>query len=363
MALASGDIVLGIETSCDDTSVCLIQTQNQKRQILSHLSFSQIAQLEQWGGVVPEIAARNHLEKITPLLKESFEKAKITPQDVTAIGVTTSPGLLGALLTGLNAAKSLSFLFEVPIVPVNHLYAHLEAIHIDQKVSYPYLGILLSGGHSIFFWVKSSQDFTIIGSTIDDAAGEAFDKGGKQLGLGYPAGHIIDRLSQFATSIDKELFPVGLRSSRDARLSFSGLKTAMRVYLQNNSDMLEKKPADYSQKMIGSEDFYNLCDSYQNAIVRAILLKTKYAIQIIKDKYAATSFPIVVGGGVACNSGIRAGLTQKYSDVHFVTPKFCTDNGAMIANYAAMNLDLKVSYPECLELDASIRFIDKKDFN
>ena len=205
--------VLGIETSCDDTSVSIVKSEKSKHEIISHLSFSQIALLEQWGGVVPEIAARNHLAKITPLLQESFKQAQIKPTELKSIGVTSYPGLLGALLTGINAAKSLSFLHEIPIVPVNHLYAHLEAIHIDQEIEYPYLGILLSGGHSIFFLVRSSTDFIILGSTIDDAAGEAFDKGGKLLGLGYPAGHIIDRLASFAQKTDSSLFPIGLKST------------------------------------------------------------------------------------------------------------------------------------------------------
>lgn len=340
-----------------------MQTKAKKREILSHLSFSQIEMLTEWGGVVPEIAARAHLEKITPLLKACCKEAQITPSQIDYIGVTSNPGLLGALLTGINAAKSLSLLNKTPIIPVNHLFAHLEAIHIDQEVAYPYLGILLSGGHSIFFWVKNSQSFHVLGSTIDDAAGEAFDKGGKLLGLGYPAGHIIDKLASFATQIDSEIFPIGLKSSADARLSFSGLKTAMRVQLEKHPEILTKRPQQYSKPDTNSTEFYNLCASYQDAIVRAILLKTRYAITAVKEKFAHKEFPIVVGGGVACNSGIRSGLKKKYVNVHFVTPKFCTDNGAMIANYAALNQNLAIAFPDSLLLDASSRYIDKKDFN
>ena len=146
---------LGIETSCDDTSIAIIKEHNEKVDVISHLKFGQEELLSKWGGVVPEIAARNHLEKITPLLKASFEEANIKPSQLENISVTTLPGLLGPLLTGVNAAKTLALLYKKPVLAVNHLYAHLEAIHIDQKVSYPYLGLLVSGGHSIYFWVKS----------------------------------------------------------------------------------------------------------------------------------------------------------------------------------------------------------------
>lgn len=355
--------ILGIETSCDDTSVCILQNTEDGTfpVILSHKSFGQEVILNEWGGVVPEIAARNHLQKMVPLLKYCFQEAKLSPTDIDTIGVTTKPGLLGPLLTGLNSAKTLSLLHKTPIVPVNHLYAHLEAIHLSEQVTYPYLGLLLSGGHSIFFLVTSSNDFEVLGSTIDDAAGEAFDKGGKLLGLGYPAGKIIDQLSKWGDPKSHE-FPIGLRSSADCRFSFSGPKTALRLFIEQKPELLDLRPSQLETKEESSQPFYDVCAAYQDAIVRAILLKTRYAIKKVQAM-GDSDLPIVVGGGVACNSAIRAELSKKYSKVHFVAPQFCTDNGAMIANFARLNPKLKIEYPHTLELDARGRFINKKEFN
>lgn len=351
------EIILGIETSCDDTSIAIIE-KTEKLKILSHISYDQEKALERWGGVVPEIAARNHLEKLPVLLEESFKNANVDPKEVDLIGVTALPGLLGPLLTGLNCAKTLSLVYKKPILPVNHLYAHLEAIHIDQDVSYPYLGLLVSGGHSIYFLVTSSTEFKVLGSTIDDAAGEAFDKGAKILGLGYPGGHHIDRLAKLGDE-DKYEFPIGLKSSADARLSYSGLKTSLRVFLEENS---VKIPSDIYTTDKEYQNFYDVCASYQKAIVKALLLKMRYALKKVKEEFNISSCPIVVGGGVACNSKLRSMLFDKHSDVYFVTPKFCTDNGAMIANYALRNKENAIQYPKSLELDAKGRFINKKDF-
>ena len=352
------NIVLGIETSCDDTSVAIIKD-GDTPEVLSHLKFGQEDILKHWGGVVPEIAARNHLEKITPLIQDSLLNAKLELKDIDLISVTTIPGLLGPLLTGLNAAKTLALIAEKPIFAANHLYAHLEAIHLTQKMTYPYLGLLISGGHSIFFWVEDNKNFKVLGSTIDDACGEAFDKGGKMLELGYPAGHIIDKLGQFGDKTKYE-FPIGLKSSADARLSFSGLKTALRVFLDKNPDILAKKPKQYEIKEDESQDFYDLCASYQNAIAKALLLKMRYAKKIASEKYGApTHYPIVIGGGVACNSEIRSQFKNKYQNVNIVEPKYCTDNGAMIANLGRINFQDAISFPECLDLDARGRFIKK----
>jgi N6-L-threonylcarbamoyladenine synthase len=341
--------VLGIETSCDDTSICILTDTGKFPKILAHKSFTQEEILKSWGGVVPEIAARNHLEKLVPLLKSAFQEASLTPSDIDLIGVTTTPGLLGPLLTGLNSAKTLSLMFKKPIRAVNHLFAHLEAIHLDQEVSYPYLGLLISGGHTAFLWVTNSNDFKVIGSTIDDAAGEAFDKGGKLMNLGYPAGRLVDELSK-AGNPEAFSFPIGLKSSADCRFSFSGLKTALKVQIDKQPSIIDEPNPD-------------LCASYQKAIVDALLLKTRYAVKKIKEDYGISEFPIVLGGGVACNSEIRRRFKDKYKSAIFVKPEFCTDNGAMIANYALRTFDQKIDFPESLSLDSRGRFLDKKDFN
>lgn len=349
---------LGIETSCDDTSVCILkQESNQQVKIITHKTFGQEDILKEWGGVVPEIAARSHLEKILPLLDYSFKKAEISPKDLECIGVTASPGLLGPLLTGVNAAKSLSLLNKTPIVPVNHLLAHLEAVHITEKVSYPYLGLLVSGGHSLYVLMKSCTDFEIIGGTIDDAAGEAFDKGGKMLGLGYPAGHIIDKLSKWGDQSSHK-FPIGMQSSKNAQLSFSGLKTALRVYIETKNIQTDIDPLSALDQQEKYQYLYDICASYQKAIVDSLLLKLRYAISACQEK-GYKNLPIVVGGGVACNSELRAKIKEKYTTSYFVKPEFCTDNGAMIAHYAYLNHKNAINYPESLKIDATSRFIKK----
>jgi N6-L-threonylcarbamoyladenine synthase len=361
--LSNSKLVLGIETSCDDTSIAILEETAQEIKILSHLKFGQEDILKHWGGVVPEIAARNHLAKITPLLKDSFEIANKKPSDIDLIAVTGLPGLLGPLLTGLNAAKSLALLYKKPVLGVNHLYAHLEAIHLTQNVSYPYLGMLISGGHSIYFWVQDKNSFNILGSTIDDAAGEAFDKGGKILGLGYPAGHIVDALSKWGDP-KRFKFPIGLQASADARLSFSGLKTSLRVFCEKNEVTVNKVPSQFETFEENSQDFYDVCSSYQQAICSALLLKMKYAIKKAQQEYKAPKrFPIVIGGGVACNSLIRKSFKEKYPETKIVEPKYCTDNGAMIANFGRIHLEEATPFPDCLKLDAKGRFINKKDFN
>lgn len=345
-------LVLGIETSCDDTSVALLRAIPGKRpEVVGLRYFGQEEILKKWGGVVPEIAARNHLMKLRPLLEEVFAETKIAPAEVDLIGITTHPGLLGPLLTGLNAAKSLSLIHKTPILPVNHLYAHLEAVHIDQEVNYPYLGMLVSGGHSLYMLVRSPKEFEVLGSTIDDAAGEAFDKGGKLMGLGYPAGKVIDELAKKGdpTFID---FPIGLKKSADANLSFSGLKTSLRNWIESHPEIDLKN----DEKTLA-----DVCASYQSAIVRALDLKLRYAYKSAREITGLKELPLVLGGGVACNSGLRDHLKAKYRDVHLVSPRYCTDNGAMIANYALRTLDEQIPYPECLGLDARGRFINKTE--
>jgi len=345
-------IILGIETSCDDTSVCLLSfTKNgphPESEALFHESFSAEKILAKWGGVVPEIAARNHLFKLSPLIERAFNETKLKVSDIDLIGVTTHPGLLGPLLTGLHAAKTLSMLYELPIFGVNHLFAHLEAIHLSEKISYPYLGLLVSGGHTSFFLVRAPDNFEVLGSTIDDAAGEAFDKGGKLMGLNYPAGREIDELAKKGDKF-RFPFPIGLENDPRPCFSFSGLKTSLRVFLENNPHI---RPSS-----VYTQDFLDLCASYQWAIVKALSKKTHSAFKLLGKK-----IPLVVGGGVAANSSLRAEFIKEFSPVHFVQPKYCTDNGAMVAHYAALMMDHASPFPESLKLDAAARFINKKDF-
>lgn len=340
--------ILGIETSCDDTSLAIVQVENNRTSILSLNSYSQDFMLEKWGGVVPELAARSHVKAIPPLLEITFKEAGIKPEEIEAVAVTTHPGLVGSLLTGINLAKTFSLLHKLPIIPVNHLYAHLEAIHLTEVVTYPYLGVLVSGGHSAFMWVSGPNEMEILGTTLDDASGEAFDKGGKLLGVGYPAGKIIDEIAVKGDA-KKFPFPISYMRDRPGKMSFSGLKTSLRVKLA------QMTPEEVTQELP------HLCAGYQEAIVQTLRIKTEEVItQILKQKVKTFTTPIVLGGGVACNSRLRTIMKESFPNVYAVKPIFSTDNAAMVANWASRVPDLKISFPECLSIDPRARFVEKK---
>ena len=341
-------IILGIETSCDDTSVCLMEVSDTGPKILSLNSYNQDFLLAKWGGVVPELAARSHVKAIPPLMEVSFKEAGIEASDITEVAVTTHPGLVGSLLTGINLAKTFALMHDLPIIPVNHLFAHLEAIHLTEKVSYPYLGLLVSGGHTAFFWVKGPNDMEVLGNTLDDAAGEAFDKGGKLLGVGYPAGRIIDDLAKTGDP-KKYSFPISYMRDRPGKMSYSGLKTALRVKVEKMS------PEEIKSEL------NDICAGYQEAIVQTLRVKAEEIIEkILNLNPKKFETPIVIGGGVACNSRLKAVMEQHFKNVHVVKPVFCTDNAGMVANWAARVPELSVEFPECLSLDARNRFVEKK---
>jgi len=344
-------IILGIETSCDDTSVCILEVQSSPK-ILSLNSYNQDFLLSKWGGVVPELAARSHVKALPPLLEVCLKESEIQIEDITEVAVTTHPGLIGPLLTGINLAKTFAMIRELPVTPVNHLYAHLEAIHLTEEVTYPYLGLLVSGGHTAFWWVKSSNDMEMLGTTLDDAAGEAFDKGGKLMGVGYPAGRIIDELAKGGEKT-KFHFPISYLRDRPGKMSFSGVKTALRVKFQ-------KMMSELSAQQI-QDELPHLAASYQEAIVQTLKIKTEEVIEKVLNK-TLTSFnhPIVIGGGVACNSRLKEVMKNSFKNIHIVHPTFCTDNAGMIAHWAARNPELLVSFPESLEIDARSRFVEKK---
>ncbi len=340
-------IILGVETSCDDTSICILEVTDTTK-ILSLNSYNQDFLLAKWGGVVPELAARSHVKAIPPLLDVCFQEAKINPTEITEVAVTTHPGLVGSLLTGINLAKTFALINELPITPVNHLFAHLEAIHLTEQISYPYLGLLVSGGHTAFMWVKGPNEMEVLGTTLDDAAGEAFDKGGKLMGVGYPAGRIIDELSK-AGDRKKFDFPISYLRDRPGKMSYSGLKTALRVKLQKMT------PEEIKSELP------HIAASYQEAIIQTLKIKTSEIIEKVLNLNVKTfNYPIIIGGGVACNSRLRSLMEESFKNVHVVAPRFCTDNAAMIANWAARVPELTVHFPECLTLDAQSKFVEKK---
>ncbi|MBT3981198.1 MAG: tRNA (adenosine(37)-N6)-threonylcarbamoyltransferase complex transferase subunit TsaD [Bacteriovoracaceae bacterium] len=358
--------VLGIETSCDDTSLCILRGTpgiwESSPEILFHQSYGQDEILAPYGGVVPEIAARNHLKKMTPLIKDAMKKSQLALSDIDLLAVTTHPGLMGPLLTGICGAKTLSLMSELPIVPINHLFAHLEAIHLESAISYPYIGLLVSGGHTMNVLVKGQFEFEIISSTIDDAAGEAFDKGGKLLGLGYPAGRIIDQIAVYGDD-RKFSFPIGLKNKNRINLSFSGVKTSLRYAIDALETKLLVKRDPSTKKLLSAQEqpqlLKDICASYQKAIVDALIYKLKQALEC----HPTLAQNIVVGGGVASNGLLRKSLVENFSGVHIVPPKYCTDNAAMVAGLGLRQYEKQIAFPECLEIDGFSKFIKKSDFS
>jgi N6-L-threonylcarbamoyladenine synthase len=306
-------LVLGIESSCDETAAALVED---GRHIRGDAVSSQVAVHQTYGGVVPEIASRYHVTNLIPVLETALAQAGATLDDVGGIAVTRGPGLVGALLVGVQAAKAIAWARGLPLVGVNHLEGHLSAVFLDaaRVPSFPHLALLVSGGHSEIVVVRDFGRYQLLGATRDDAAGEAFDKVGKMLGLGYPAGPIIDRLA--ATGDPRAVkLPRAMRG-KGLDFSFSGLKTWMSTYLRDHG-------------LPTGQALNDLCASFQAAVVEQLISKTVEALE-------AHRLPqLVLAGGVACNRGLRAAAQQKSAELGFELfippPARCTDNAAMIA--------------------------------
>ena len=306
-------IVLGIESSCDETSVAVIK--NEK--LLSNLIASQDFH-KKYGGVVPELSSRAHLQMVQPLVKQALEESKISINDVDLIAATAGPGLIGALLVGLTYAKGLAYSLKKEFVPVNHIEGHIfSPFLMDEKPEFPMLCLVVSGGHTLLLLVKSYTQIVKLGSTVDDAAGEAFDKVSKMIGLGYPGGPMIQKFAESGDPNSIE-FPIAqLKGKFD--FSFSGLKTAVLRHLESN----------YDDFQIPEHDLPNLAASFQNAVVKALSHKVVKAIKTFDIK----SLSLV--GGVAANRAIRNSfveISNKYKK-KLVIPdlEYCGDNAAMIA--------------------------------
>jgi N6-L-threonylcarbamoyladenine synthase len=319
----AGRLILGIETSCDETAAAVITGDGR---ILGSVVSSQAELHARFGGVVPEVASRRHLELVVPVVREALGQADVDLADVETIAVTQGPGLIGALLVGLSAAKALAWANRLPLVPVNHLHGHIASLFLQpEPVEPPFLCLLASGGHTLLIDVPERGAFEVLGTTLDDAAGEAFDKGARLLGLGYPGGAEIDKLSSRGDATAYE-FPIARVPGLD--FSFSGLKTALLYAVRDLSEAeLERRRAD-------------LAASYQRAIVRALVERTREAAE------QRDGAKIAVVGGVAANSELRAALP----DAALAPLPLCTDNAAMIAS-AARSAEA-VPYPGYLALDA-----------
>lgn len=328
-------LVLGIETSCDETACAIV---NSDGVCLSSLVYSQIDLHKEYGGVVPELASRDHAKKLPVIFEKVLKDAGVTIENIDAIAVTKGPGLLGCLLVGLSFAKSISYAKKIPLIPVDHIKAHLFSIFIDSSTpEFPFIGLVVSGGHTSIHLVSSSRDVKLVSSTVDDAAGEAFDKIARFLGLGYPGGSIINKLAKDG-DINFLKFKKPLIKDNKYSFSFSGIKTAMINYLHNNKE-------DYILKDLLASFEYSICN---NLVVNLL--------QVAKD-YNVNN--IVLGGGVAANTRLRSLLTKEAEkikkNVYLVPINYCGDNAVMVANYARFFIEDSKSFSkEMLNIKAFV---------
>jgi len=317
-------LILGIETSCDETSLAIV---NERKEILLNLIHSQIEIHQAYGGVVPEIAARSHIEIIDKLLAQAEQISGIGLKDIDAIAVTSGPGLIGGLIVGLMTAKGLAHYLDKPLIEVNHLEGHALAPKLTEDIEFPYLLLLISGGHCQILIVKDVSDYEMLGSTIDDALGEAFDKFAKMLGLPYPGGPMIEKMAQNGNE-NKYILPKAMVGRDNCDFSFSGIKTALKNIIDIQKD----------QGALSQDFICDLSASFQKTICTILEDRLTNAMAIYEKRYSGEK-RFVISGGVAANNYIRSKL-QLLCDRNgyqlFVPPlKLCTDNAAMIA-YAGM---------------------------
>lgn len=331
-------LVLTIESSCDETSVAVIRD---GRHVLSNAVASQIPIHQRYGGVVPELASRNHVCDIQAVLRDALAEAGVGLHDIDGFAVTSGPGLVGSLLVGIETAKALAFAMDKPCVGLNHLEGHLTAVLLDlpnlDRPEFPYIGVIVSGGHTDIYVVKALGEYVLLGRTRDDAAGEAFDKVAKMLGLAYPGGVQIDRLAQHGNpkAID---FPRPMWTRKHFDFSFSGLKTAVLQHVEANG-------------IPDGQALNDLCASFQAAVVDVLVMKAFEAARQHKIRR------VVFSGGVACNSGLRAaaaaeGQKQKIA-VFFAPPVLSTDNAAMLGPIADFYLQDEPDHFDAWDLKAT----------
>ena len=331
------ELILAIESSCDETSVAVIKNGDT---ILSNIVASQIKSHQRFGGVVPEVASRHHVEQITLCLEEALKQAEVTPEDLSAVAVTYGPGLVGALLIGLSAAKAFAWAHGLPLLPVNHMAGHIYAARFVKPLTFPLLALLVSGGHTELVYMTEDGSFEIIGETRDDAAGEAYDKVGRVLGLSYPSGKEIDRLAHLGE--DTYHFPRAMIHEDNFDFSFSGLKSAFINFVHN------------AQQRGETLDEANLAASFQASVVEVLVTKTIRACK---------TYPVnqlIVAGGVAANQGLRQALDEAMSDlpeIDLIIPplRLCGDNAAMIGAFGHILLE-KTVCPTIFECCAKPKF-------
>lgn len=305
-------IILGIESSCDETSVSLVED---GKKVLSNVIYTQIEIHKQFGGVVPEVASRHHIEKITFVIDQALKEAGLTYEDIDKIAVTAEPGLIGSLMVGINAAKTIGLVYHKPVIKVNHIHGHIYANYLESDFTFPLLALVVSGGHTELVLMKDHYEFELLGETLDDAVGEAYDKVARVVNVGYPGGPIIDKMAAMGDAT-YELPRIKLgKDSYD--FSFSGLKSAV-INLHHKAEQRGE-----------TLDYNNLAASFQSAVVDVLCMKTVRAAQEFNVKQ------VIIAGGVAANKGLRTRMQQEMDKINIklTVPnfKYCTDNAAMIA--------------------------------
>jgi len=331
--------ILGIESSCDETAAAVVED---SVSILSSVVASQLATHARYGGVVPELASREHLRAIVPVVRLALDESKTTYADLAAIAVTAGPGLVGSLLVGLTFAKSLSFARGIPLIGVNHIEGHVHAVVLESKhkgtpVEFPALALIVSGGHTHLFETLADFSYRLLGKTRDDAAGEAFDKVAKLLGFGYPGGPVIDLLAPYGNPRAVPFTPAKMKGNA-LDFSFSGLKTAVLRWTQardltseirRRKELLAEHPRPTAEQWlpVTPQETLDLLASFQSTVIQELLRRSVIAAESIGAR------SLIISGGVACNSGLRtAALAQRLPfPVHFPSPALSTDNAAMIA--------------------------------
>jgi N6-L-threonylcarbamoyladenine synthase len=334
-------LVLGIETSCDETAAAIVRD---GREILSSVIASQIETHKRFGGVVPEIASREHLDKIVPIVEAAFTRAQLSKSDIDGIAVTAGPGLVGSLLVGVSYAKGMAFALQKPIVGVNHIEGHIYSVAFENPpVEYPALALVVSGGHTNLFAVPEPGKYKVIARTRDDAAGEAFDKVAKMLGLGYPGGPVIERLAREGNP-SAVRFTLPRMGDGSSDFSFSGLKTAVTKHVRENSLQPVENGAEPKQEI------KDLAASFQSLVVRSLVT----TMENVAEEYLPRT--LIVAGGVACNGALREACrtaAQRLGlPVYFPSPHLSTDNAAMIA--AAGTVKLAAGERDGWDLNADV---------
>ena len=325
--------ILGIETSCDETGIAIY---DDEQGILAHRLYSQIAVHADYGGVVPELASRDHIRKTIPLINEVFKDAGLTPQDIDGVAYTAGPGLIGALLVGCSIGRSLAYGWNLPAVPVHHMEGHLLAPMLEDDVpDFPFIALLVSGGHTMLVRVEGIGQYEMLGESVDDAAGEAFDKTAKLLGLDYPGGPVLAKMAESGTK-GRFKFPRPMTNRPGLDFSFSGLKTFAANTVRKE---LTDKPTLSAEEV--SQTQADIAEAFQDAVVDTLAIKCRRALEQTNLKR------LVIAGGVSANTSLReklAATTNKLGGkVFYPRPEFCTDNGAMIAFAGMQRLKAGVS--------------------